>query len=135
MKERLIQLINFLKYKNQREFAIKIGISQSIISQYKKYKKEPGYKFWRALEKAHPEINVDWLKTGTGSILKTGINDLQTSFVFAKENDHKNKDSQLQKNILNINNETFNDRTKLEKSIEKILVFYSDRTFKEYFPE
>jgi transcriptional regulator with XRE-family HTH domain len=53
----------------QTAFAEKMGFNQQNISNYINDENAPRKDFYEAVEKAVPEINVEWLKTGKGEML------------------------------------------------------------------
>ncbi|MCX6256322.1 MAG: helix-turn-helix transcriptional regulator [Bacteroidia bacterium] len=137
MKERLIHLIELLKYRTQNDFAARIGLSGSIISQYISGLKEPGNKFWRALAMIHPEVNPEWLRDGTGSMLRSATV-LQPSLPFESilsnntengaqipENKAVNKEKVIEKAL---------PEEKKNVKIDKIIIFFSDKSFQEFHP-
>jgi len=138
MKERIRKLIHELNYKNQKEFANKIGISESTISQFKKGTKGLGNKFWEGLARVHPEINTEWIKTGTGNI-RVGDIMMQGSLPFSNnevaENGGLSKHRNQKMQIQDLHKEVSDCKQAGNKSIEKIIVLYSDNTFKLYTPD
>ena len=66
MKDRLMEFIKEKDISN-RKFLIRCGLSQTYISTLTG---NPSGDTIRKIESAYPELNVDWLMTGQGSMLK-----------------------------------------------------------------
>jgi transcriptional regulator with XRE-family HTH domain len=67
--ERLKKIIQELGLKND-EFAEKCGISKPQIYKYLNGTQEPGTKFYRNLSMSFPLIDIGWLITGTGGMIR-----------------------------------------------------------------
>jgi transcriptional regulator with XRE-family HTH domain len=55
---------------NQRDFAQKIGVSQSLLSTYLNSDKELSLSIIRGVAKVFPEINLNWLLKGQGEMIQ-----------------------------------------------------------------
>jgi len=66
LRYRLEQFIRKL-HSNQKEFAEKIGVSESQLSEILKGKRFPGYKFFEKLAYS-TNANINWLITGEGEM-------------------------------------------------------------------
>lgn len=76
-RERLIELINYVSGGVQKDFAEKIKTNRVQISQYLNGERNPGNIFFDKVKKKFPEINVDYLKYGDGSLtLEKDLKDL-----------------------------------------------------------
>lgn len=62
-------LLNDLK-KGPSELADHIQINRSMVSHVLKGRNKPGTDFVRKLQDAYPDLNMDWLFDGTGSMWK-----------------------------------------------------------------
>jgi transcriptional regulator with XRE-family HTH domain len=136
MKERIIE---FLKAENKSsaQFAEEIGVQPSGISHIISGRNKPSLDFiLKMLEKYH-FLSTDWLLFGKGAMYKEPEmqklfdesidlsdkvieNEVNTRFDAGKENSEKNKESQI---------------VKTSAVVKKIVWFFSDSSFKEYFPE
>lgn len=67
MKERLMEFIKEKDISN-RKFLLKCGLSGTYISTLTG---NPSGDTIRKIESAYPELNIEWLKTGKGTMLKT----------------------------------------------------------------
>jgi hypothetical protein len=62
-------LKNSKKVKGSSDFAQKIEVSASVITDIRKMRSKPGVHVLRGIIKAFPEINPTWLLTGEGEML------------------------------------------------------------------
>lgn len=58
---------------SRKDLASKIGISESMLSLMSNGKKPISDRFYKMLEKTMPEINIEWIKTGEGEMLREMI--------------------------------------------------------------
>ncbi len=144
MKDRIIQ---FLRANNltSTKFADEIGVQRSSISHILSGRNKPSFDFIEKMLLAYPDINAQWLITGKGNMY---IN--QPSLF----NQHENKkteetftppESNIQKPIEYSTEKSISDQEKTEEvnvtqsmnfnSIERVIVFYTNGSFKEYKPE
>ncbi len=119
------------------QFADKIGVQRSSVSHVLSGRNKPGFDFIQKILAAFPEINGDWLITGSGDIYKkkTPSGDL-----FEAKNEIQSLDNELkieEKPITMNIKKPEKEGTKLlkKREIERVIVFYSDRTFREYDAE
>jgi transcriptional regulator with XRE-family HTH domain len=144
MKERLLK---FLEEESltAAKFADEIGVQRSSISHILSGRNNPGYDFFQKILRRYPHLNAEWLMMGSGKMTKTP----QQASLFAVENENlietsANLTSEAQiespkpklepvakkESVLNIVQE--NKETQNTKKIEKIVILYSDQSFKEY---
>jgi transcriptional regulator with XRE-family HTH domain len=127
------------------EFADMIGVQRSSVSHVLSQRNKPSLDFVRKILAAFPELNAEWLITGKGTISKsmnqailtTGIQGLipgepRDKFVKgsidSKGNQKKKKPPYPVSNEDNISSAIQNP----DKRIEKVLILFDDKTFKEY---
>ncbi len=152
MLERILLL---LKTRNlsASQFADEINVQRSGISHILSGRNNPSLDLVMKIIKKFPEIDIEWLLTGKGQMLKLDkpiITPQKEPDLFSIEPIQENKPIQTlvieHDNIASpIENEQIIEKevvidTKVKDgirnaTIEKVLVFYSDRTFKEYIPE
>ena len=110
-------------------FADTIGVQRSNVSHVLGGRNKPSLDFLEKTLNSFPRVNASWLITG--KMPANGIENNDTSL-------DSNKTIEAQKNEVNtlktIDLETPNTN-ETSSEIEKILVFYKDKTFKEYFPK
>jgi len=138
------------------KFADEIGVQRSSISHILSERNKPSLEFVQKILNTFPEINTDWLLTGKNTM----INQEPDLFSVSKNETHNNNmiSNQSENNSLftNVNNQSSTSfvtnvnseipvnesknqvkeiNTKEVKSVEKIVMFYNDQTFKEYKSE
>ena len=110
-------------------FADTIGVQRSNVSHVLGGRNKPSLDFLEKTLNSFPRVNASWLITG--KMPANGIENNESTL-------DSNKTIEAQKNEVNtlktIDLETPNTN-ETSSEIEKILVFYKDKTFKEYFPK
>ena len=144
MKDRIIQ---FLKENNlsSTRFADIIGVQRSSISHILSGRNKPSFDFIEKMLIAYPGLNAQWLITGIGSMklennpknyepdlfhqVKSVNNETQSELNIPKQTEEKplidNSKEELIKKVINHSKDSY---------IERIVIFYSNNTFKEYLP-
>ncbi len=134
MKHRIEYLIGELKMTNAK-FAEEIGVPKSIISHILTGRNKPSLEFITKILNRFTNINSDWLLFGKGNIFSTD-----------KANE-KNNNLNLFDNITKTNEQTqelytettinkqnnIENKTSLTKQIAKIIVYYTDNTYEEFY--
>ena len=114
-------------------FAEKLDIQRSSISHLLSGRNKPSLDFVLKVLKAFPEIELYWLLNGSGTFPKKEITNSSTTPL---------TNSEIHKSIKETNNES-NLKIKTTdkivskdnfKEIERIVIFYSDGSFKNYTP-
>ncbi|PLX14622.1 MAG: hypothetical protein C0597_09755 [Marinilabiliales bacterium] len=146
MKDRIIQ---FLSANNltSTKFADEIGVQRSSISHILSGRNKPSFDFIEKMLIAYPDLDAQWLITGKGNMYSN-----QPSLF----NDSKNQlnDQELTSRESNISNLSSDNEEKMESereivrlskedeissvksnSIDRVIIFYSNGSFKEYKPE
>ncbi|APY12426.1 transcriptional regulator [Seonamhaeicola sp. S2-3] len=100
-------------------FAEKIGVQRSSISHILSGRNKPSLEFVLKILSSFPEVELYWLLNGKGQFPS-----IQKTLDFK---DEPKKEVTNQKNI-----ETKLDSTNSNKTIERIVIFYSDGTFKNF---
>ncbi len=96
------------------DFATKIEVQRSAMSHILSGRNKPSVAVLNKIINKFTNVNIEWLISGKGEILKIE-QEIQTSKI-------ENKKIDTEK-ILNENDE--------EEVVEKIMLFYSDKTFEE----
>ncbi len=122
MNKRLQQ---FLAAENisQSQFADRIGVGRASISHILAGRNKPGYEFMENLAREYPRLNLDWLVLGKGKMYKNGPEEL-----FPQEPAPAPSPNPLQAAP-----EPASEDAPRGVYVEKIVVFYSDGTYKEFF--
>lgn len=145
MKINLQELMDRLNV-NAAQFAETVGVQRSSISHFLSGRNNPSLDVLRKILMAYPQINAQWLVSGEGNMMRS---DDSTSNI-------DNQDSSVVENDLfsSVKDEDpvpYGDAKVLEKeedakaeretenetksSVERVLIFYRNGTFKEYFPQ
>ena len=133
MKDRLLKILKQYNLTSTR-FADELGVQRSGISHILSGRNQPSFDFLVKLMNHYPEINPDWLILGNGIMLRTPakekVNREPDLFneVNAKKipsNPEKGKETENRNQISNVTNVT---------TIQQIVIFYPDGTFKPYLP-
>lgn len=107
--KRLQKVIDFYG-ESASSFAVKIGVQRSSISHILSGRNKPSLDFILKVLTSYPEVELYWLLNGKGT--------------FPAQQKEKNKSN---KNVTQITPKENNDKT-----IERIVVFYKDGSFKNY---
>ena len=103
------RLLRFLSAENisQSQFADSIGVARASISHIISGRNKPGFDFLEKLAEKYPALSLEWLVTGNGKMYRTLPSDADFEV------------------------ESPTAESTLPRRIEKVLVFYTDGTFKE----
>ena len=146
MKDRLLKIIAS-EGLTPALLASKLGVQRSGISHILSERNYPSYDFLQKLLMHFPKLNAEWLILGKGAMYKTAVTDVPDLFSssvsvgntpaspaipeklqkLSSAEDNKMKLPDMEPEIL--------PPTESKKSIEKMMVLYSDKTFVTYFPE
>ena len=144
MKERIIE---FLKAENKSsaQFALEIGVQPSSISHIISGRNNPSLDFIMKMLLKYPALSADWLLFGKGQMLRENtfgdlfdIQAMQQSAGSGKESGDQLIDkNRIIKEDIFTNEHKVTDRNRLEASLTKakrIICFFDNNTFTEYFP-
>ena len=133
------QILKFLKEENitATKLATDIGVQRSSISHILSGRNKPSYDLiYKILEK-YPYLNAEWLVMGKGNMYKDNRQteeekkDLNDINLFTRQ-----EKSDIQNSTNSKEYQINKEKTEKENSnVEKIVIFYSNNTFKEYYPE
>jgi len=133
------RILAILKQKNlsPSQFADEIGVQRSSISHLISGRNNPSLEFIQKILSRFPEVNPEWLLSGNGSMSRNGIRQVEipnpegTLFEVPTEVETEKKDvakpAPVRKRII--------EPLQEGKTIEKIVFFYSDKSFREFMPE
>lgn len=127
MKDRIQQIIDY-KGISAGDLAELLDVQRSNISHILNGRNKPGAVFIEKLLQAFPDINARWLLTGDGPML---LNSIQKEPLNAIR---ESIDEAAGKHLFNQSATPTQPAasTGMEKSIEKIILLYSDGTFTYY---
>lgn len=143
MKDRIIKFLT-QEGLSATKFADEIGVQRSSVSHILSGRNNPSFDFIQKILTRYRNLNAEWLMLGTGNIYKSNEN--QTIVIPPPITPQPSKPVQ-QLNIFQNQTEkhSSSEQPKVEKNnsfqevnpsrtVEKILVFYSDKTFDEFSP-
>jgi len=128
MIDRILSVIK-LKNLSPSQFADEIGFQRSGMSHLLSGRNKPSLEFILKVLKRFPEIDPGWLLLGKSKTDTEVTNFEISSFPVEKSINEKRPDEK---------NKSIKDsegQEKTESSIEKIVILYRDRSFKDYNPE
>ncbi|WP_339712823.1 helix-turn-helix transcriptional regulator [uncultured Kriegella sp.] len=113
------RLDKLLRYHNlsASSFADKVGVQRSSISHLLSGRNKPSLEFVLKVIKTFPEVNLYWLLNGKGAFPSDNKEEPLPTTSKRQNVSEKPKKAVIQNK---------------EKSIEKIVIFYSDGSFKSY---
>jgi transcriptional regulator with XRE-family HTH domain len=124
--KKIIELLN----TDARHFAEKLGVEPSSISHLISGRNKPSFNFLEKLVKTYPEVNVVWLLSGEGEPLTNTNKNYVKQNIFDFDN-QGNKNIETKEDNINIEINKTNSAIQ-NKKVEKIILIYSDGTFKIY---
>lgn len=113
---RLQKIIDFHD-ETASSFAEKIGVQRSSISHILSGRNKPSLDFVMKVLHTYPDVELYWLLNGKGNFPKNNRKDI-TKII--SDDTSNEKTTQVD--------------TNLDQGIEKIVIFYTDGTFKSYNP-
>lgn len=128
---RLEKVINFYG-ESASSFAEKIGVQRSRISHILSGRNKPSLEFVLKILSAYPEVELYWLLNGKGSFpAKKEITPSPPVEASPKIKQVEDP-APISRAIVNRTEEKIFSENTNGKTIERIVVFYSDGTFKNY---
>lgn len=143
-----IKLILQAKNISVAQFAEDINVQRSGMSHILSGRNRPSLDFVIKVLKCYPEINPSWLILGEGEMYTGGVKEKEQLNLFSaddmsvgKEVSEPDPACEIKSNTIGITepNNVFNDaiintHTILheQKTIERVMIFYTDKTFVEY---
>lgn len=145
MKDRIIK---FLSDNNltSTKFADNIGVQRSSISHILSGRNKPSFDFIEKMLLAYPDLNAQWLITGKGNMfsnqpslfnqnndqIQNNLTSRESNIQNATDSNIEKLNSEEEKDIIENKNEIKTNKT---SNIERVIVFYTNGSFKEYKPE
>ena len=146
MKDRLSKFITS-EGLSPSMLADKLGIQRSGISHITSGRNYPSFDFIQKLLVHFPKLNAEWLILGQGSMYKPtdqNISELFTSSELVENTPATPIIPKIPENLSSVEGSQKKYPAKApeilppeepKKTIEKVMVLYSDKTFVTYFPE
>lgn len=147
MNTRIKQLMDY-KQISPSELADAIGVQRSNVTHVLQGRNKPGFQFISKLLETFPELNAKWLITGQGEML-IGASPRKQDLFDASPKEEKEVSPKVEEQHERVNESKqpgaiSNDQPAPDelksmlpptaKEIERIVVFYTDQTFKQYLP-
>jgi plasmid maintenance system antidote protein VapI len=138
MKDR-IQKILAKEGIQPTKFAEIIGVQRSSISHILSGRNKPSFDMIESILKHFPKISSDWLLMGTGEMYRKTVQ--ASLFDWTQSSADDNSKSSQEKQTPKENREIIQQIPKApenrlnEKQVERVVVFFNDKTFTEYKPE
>lgn len=120
--KRLQKVIDFYG-ESASSFAEKIGVQRSSISHILSGRNKPSLDFVLKVLSSFPEVELYWLMNGKGNFPATKIQNETIKISEEKKNLTSNPES---------NSQILSDSISEDKTIERIVIFYKDGTFKNF---
>ncbi|OEK08551.1 transcriptional regulator [Flavivirga aquatica] len=121
--KRLQKVMDYYE-ESASSFAEKIGVQRSSISHILSGRNKPSLDFVLKILSTYPDVNLYWLFNGKGEFPSK-----QKSLEKDKIKEETKQELQLPFPVMN---EKINTKIKNNKTIEQIVIFYSDGSFKNY---
>lgn len=143
MKERLLEFLR-QENKSSAQFAEEIGVQASGISHILSGRNNPSLDFVLKMLEKYRFLSTDWLLFGKGSMYKEPK--MQSLFDDIPETQIDNNEVPVKKTSIGNNiefhdvigksksNDSPNSQKKQNNQIVKIVWFFDDNSFEEYFP-
>lgn len=108
-------------------FADKIGVQRSAISHILSGRNKPGFDLLQKIIAKFPTINTEWLITGLGDPYKQPVKQIQTTLFDPPTTQRQSVE------VISVNPPS--SQPAGNRTIERIVIFYSDKTFETYNPQ
>jgi transcriptional regulator with XRE-family HTH domain len=144
MKDRIIKFLT-AEGLTATKFADEIGVQRSSISHILSGRNNPSFEFIQKILNRYKNLSAEWLIQGTGQMYKKPENAMNTIPVNQVPSPPDNRADQLNlfkphmenKASFSESNKTIlikeDEKISPSRKVEKILLFYSDKTFDEFF--
>lgn len=136
MKDRILEFLR-KENKTSAQFAEEIGVQPSGISHILSGRNKPSLDFVLKMLEKYQFLSTDWLLFGKGNMYKEKI----IPDLFNQPSDTENTGKESDRDIFVEFNKTTEADYNTKKSenydvsVEKIVWFYNNNSFREYYPE
>lgn len=110
--------------------ADEIDFNRSTISHLISGRNKPSLEFVMKILQKYPEVKLDWLVLGKGSFPPTNVEKQKTLDI--PQTSQSAKPADLFSQELNIHQSTFQKESTGKTTIDRIVVFFTDGTYKNY---
>ena len=129
VSDRIKKLLEILGI-DSKSFAKQIGVEPSSISHLMSGRNKPSFNFLEKLAKTFPEVNIVWLLTGNGEPLNNSAGNYVKDKTLFADNETFTKGTYIENS--DDFEKTQGDSAVKNKKVEKIVLIYTDGTFKIY---
>jgi transcriptional regulator with XRE-family HTH domain len=141
MEERLLRILKHYDH-SPSSFADKLGVQRSSISHLLSGRNKPGFDFLSRMITEFTDLNIDWVLTGKGNMLKKPVlppvnltlfdtlSPAEGSPVDKSVTDDKKPEETSDGMVTNVNNMEIESRNRATK----VIIFYKDKTWDEFLP-
>lgn len=135
MKDRILKILQEESLTSAK-FADEIGVQRSSISHLISGRNKPSVDFIQKLLSRYRYLNAEWLLTGKGEMYKDSKPIIQSRISeFDPIETTDNTISDESYDISSVNDKAIPEvKRPIIKEVERIVIFYSDGSFKEYLP-
>jgi len=147
MKERLSKIITS-EGLTPSLLADEIGVQRSGISHILSGRNYPSFDFLQKLLERFPKLNAEWLIMGHGSMYKSFVSEIPNLFATPQPVEKTQVSPTLPEIPKNLSSVEYDEKTypdekskiltsaeEPQKTIEKMIIIYNDKTFATYLPE
>ena len=131
--ERLLKIIE-KENLTPTQFADRTSIQRPKISHILNGRNAPSLDVMKKTAEAFPEINADWLFMGNGNMYRQTNVDPRQPTLFDEKPELPVQSIPSANNVVqqNVTQQPIVMENRVEKTVSKIVVFYSDNTFEEF---
>ncbi len=152
LKDRILKIMN-IERLTASVFADSIGVQRSSISHIISGRNKPSLEFIQKVLNSYPKYSTEWLIMGSGEAINNNKSDLNTTLSIPQSNstlfntdpkpEYEQKNTPINKTIKTVNNAYESSKSVLEaakqtkfndKTVDYIVIFYTDKTFSSYSP-
>lgn len=147
MIDRIKRFID-LQNLTSSSFANEIGVQRSSVSHVLSGRNKPSLDFVTKIKDRFPEVNLEWLISGKGSMISIKENiktekefdsseinlENKQSFEFEKTSDLAEKEDEFKSSNIIEDQDPVKYDNKKGKKLKKIILLYQDNSFEEFIP-
>ena len=131
-RDRVLQVMQS-EGMNAKQFCQEVGISPGTLSNITGGRNKPSLDVMQAILRRFRAISCDWLIMGVGTMYVSGAHDEGMRTLFWGENEAVEVPKEVAKPSVVVNNSDISSTAvpSPSRTVDKILIFYSDGTFEE----
>lgn len=140
MKDRILEFLR-KENKTSSQFADEIGVQASSVSHIISGRNKPSLDFIIKMLQQYEDLSTDWLIFGKGEMFsRESVSDIFSGSIDSSNNELKDiiSDNPIQsadnKPVRTVDTSASEPNTKADSRIERVILVYSDNTFRELNP-